>query len=217
MPNTMKPAPLPSVYQLRVVMRGVSPLIWRRLLIPADTTIAGLHAVLQIAFGWGGEHLHRFVIHGVEYGISYAGGGGFRDDPHRVHVAELGLRPTERFVYDYDFTDGWRLDLRLEQILAAAGRVYPRCTGGRRAGPPEGCGGVWAFLEQTQPHHVLAAAIRTAQILGMLLDEETTRIGEHRDELAGLLPLLGVDRFDRRTLNRALAAHAATGPRARVA
>ena len=198
-------------------MRGVSPLIWRRLLIPADTTIAGLHAVLQIAFGWGGEHLHRFLIHGVEYGISYAVGVGFRDDPHRVHVAELGLRPTERFVYDYDFTDGWRLDLRLEQILAAgAGRVYPRCTGGHRAGPPEGCGGVWAFLEQTQPHHILTAAIRAAEILGMLLnDEDVPRFGEHRDELAGLLPLLGVDRFDRRTVNRALAAHAAPGTRVR--
>jgi len=170
--------------------------------------------VLQIAFGWGGEHLHRFLIHGVEYGISYAGGVGFRDDPHRVHVAELGLRPTERFVYNYDFTDGWRLDLRLEQTLTDGGRVYPRCTGGRRAGPPEGCGGVQAFLEQTQPHHVLAAAIRAAQILGMLLDEDVPRFGEHRDELAGLHPLLGVDRFDRRTLNRALAAHAATGTRA---
>ena len=215
MPETRQSTPAPSVYQLRVVVRGVSPLIWRRPLIPADTTVAELHAVLQTAFGWGGEHLHRFVIHGVEYGISYAGGGGFRDDPHRVHVAELGLRPTERFVYDYDFTDSWRLDLRLEQILAAgAGRVYPRCTGGRRAGPPEGCGGVWAFLEQTQPHHVLAAAIRTAEILSMLLDEEATRIGEHRDELAGLLPLLGMNQFDRRTLNRALAAHAATETRA---
>ena len=54
MPDTMQPAPLPSVYQLRVVVRGVSPLIWRRLLIPADTTIADLHAVLQVAFGWTG-------------------------------------------------------------------------------------------------------------------------------------------------------------------
>jgi len=90
MPNTMESAPLPSVYQLRVVLRGVSPLIWRRLLIPADMTVAGLHAVLQIAFGWGGEHLHRFLIHGVEYGISYPGGVGIRDDPHRLHVAELG-------------------------------------------------------------------------------------------------------------------------------
>jgi len=106
-------------------------------------TIAGLQAVLQIAFGWGGEHLHRFLIHGVEYGIGYAG-----DDPHRVHVAELSLRPTERFVNDYDFTDGWRLDLPLEQILpAGAGRVYPRCTGGRRPARPRaaaGCGPSWS-------------------------------------------------------------------------
>ena len=36
---------------------------------------------------------------------------------------------------------------------------------------------MWAFREQTQPHHVLAAAIRAAKILGMLLDEESTRIG----------------------------------------
>ena len=95
------------------------------------------------------------------------------------------------------------------------GRVYPRCTGGRRAGPPEDCGGVHAFLENTQAHHVLAAAIRAAEILGMLLEaEDVPRFGEHRDELAGLLPLLDVDRFDRRTLNRALAALSATGTRA---
>ena len=115
-----------------------------------------------------------------------------------------------------DFTDGWRLDLRLEQILVMdPGRVYPRCTGGRRAGPPEDCGGVDAFLENTQAHHVLAAAIRAAEILGMLLDDEDVpRFGEHRDELAALLPLLGVDRFDRRTVNRALAVLDATGTRA---
>src|SRR5664280_2777976 len=57
MPDTRPSAPIPSVYQLRVVVRGVSPLIWRRLLVPADTTIAGLHAVLQVAFGWTGTHL----------------------------------------------------------------------------------------------------------------------------------------------------------------
>ena len=97
MPDTMRPAPLPSVYQLRVVVRGISPLIWRRLLVPADTTIAGLHAVLQIVFGWSGEHLHRFVLHGRANGIAYLGGVGFGDDPHRVRLGGLGLRHTERF------------------------------------------------------------------------------------------------------------------------
>jgi hypothetical protein len=51
MPEFATP-PIPSIYQLRVVLRGVSPLIWRRLLVRADTTIADLHATLQIAFGW---------------------------------------------------------------------------------------------------------------------------------------------------------------------
>jgi hypothetical protein len=53
------------VYRLRVVTNGVSPLIWRRLLVPGQTTIAQLHTILQTAFGWDGEHLHRFVIRGV--------------------------------------------------------------------------------------------------------------------------------------------------------
>jgi hypothetical protein len=74
---------------------------------------------------------------------------------------------------------------------------------------------VWAFLEQTQPHPVLAATLRAGEILRLLLEaEDLTRFGEHRDEPAVLLPLLGVDRFDRRTVNRALATLDATGTRA---
>ncbi len=195
-----------SVYQLRVVVAEVSPLIWRRLLVSASTTIGELHAVLQAAFGWSGQHLHRFAIHGREYGIGYVGGPGFHDDAHRVALTDLGLRATERFAYHYDFTDDWRLDLRVQNIMAAeVGQSYPRCTGGRRAGPPEGCGGPWAFLEQTQPHRVYEATLRAAEILGQLLDEEFTTLGADREELTGLLPLLGLERFDRRTLNRTLA------------
>jgi hypothetical protein len=84
--------PEPVVYQLRVVLRGVSPLIWRRLLVRSDSTIADLHASLQLVFGWSDEHLNRFVIHGREYG-----GIGFRDNPRHVHLVDLGLRVRERF------------------------------------------------------------------------------------------------------------------------
>src|SRR5664280_958654 len=143
MPDTMQPAPLPSAYQLRVVVRGVSPLIWRRLLVPADTTIADLHAVLQTAFGWTGTHLHRFVVHGREDGTGYVGGPSFGDDPRRVRLGDLGLRPTERFTYHYDFTAGWCLDLRVEQGRAGCARPAPaglyrwppcRSAGGLRRG-----------------------------------------------------------------------------------
>jgi hypothetical protein len=69
------------VLQLRVVLRGISPLIWRRLLVRSDATVADLHATLQLALGWTDEHLNRFVIHGREYGVAHIGGMSFGDDP----------------------------------------------------------------------------------------------------------------------------------------
>ena len=76
---------------------------------------------------------------------------------------------------------------------------------------------MWAFLERTQPHHVLAATFRAAEILALLLDEEDLArvdIDMLREELAALLPLLRVERFDRRQLNRSLATLTAAGTRA---
>jgi len=37
----------PEIYQLKVILLGTSPPIWRRLLVPADLTLAQLHDVLQ--------------------------------------------------------------------------------------------------------------------------------------------------------------------------
>jgi hypothetical protein len=96
------------VLKLRVLLSGISPLIWCRLLVRSDATIADLHATLQLALGWTDEHLNRFVIQGREYGIAYIGGMSFRDDPRRVWLADFGFRPHERFHYEYDFTDGWQ-------------------------------------------------------------------------------------------------------------
>jgi Plasmid pRiA4b ORF-3-like protein len=41
-----------EVYQLRIWIRKISPQIWRRLLVRSDNTIAELHDILQIVFGW---------------------------------------------------------------------------------------------------------------------------------------------------------------------
>jgi hypothetical protein len=211
-----------EIYQLRVVIAGISPVIWRRLLVAADTTIAGLHTILQTVFGWSGEHLHRLVIHGAEYGTSYAGAEGFRDDARAVRLEDLGLRVGERFSYEYNYFAAWTCELRLEQIQPGEpGRVYPRCIGGRRAGPPEEWDGPWAFVEQTQPHLVFTAVLRAAEIVGQFLDADEDAIvadvlGEYHDELASLMPLLGLERFDRRACNKALAASATSGKESEV-
>jgi len=203
------PCPPINIFRLRVVVAGISPLIWRRLEVAASTTVAGLHAIVQAVFGWSGEHLHRFVIGGTEYGISCLGGPGFRDNARQVRLADLGLREGERFAYEYNLSAAWRVDLRVEQIACAQpGRAYPRCTGGRRAGPPEDWDGPWAFLERTQPHLVSGATVRAAEIIGQLLDagdhDDLADAAVDRQELAALMPLLGLERFDRRACNRVL-------------
>jgi hypothetical protein len=60
----------PKVYLLHVWIRQISPMIWRRLLVRSDCTLAQLHDILQIAFGWTDSPLHHFRIHGRDNGVS---------------------------------------------------------------------------------------------------------------------------------------------------
>ncbi len=59
---TQKSAVPPEIYQLKVTLLGTSPPIWRRLLVPADVTLAQLHDMLQAAMGWEDGHMHEFSI-----------------------------------------------------------------------------------------------------------------------------------------------------------
>jgi hypothetical protein len=52
----------PEVYQLHVWIHQISPMIWRRLRVRDESTLAELHDVIQVAFGWSDFHLHRFRI-----------------------------------------------------------------------------------------------------------------------------------------------------------
>ncbi len=201
----------PVVYQLRVVLRRISPLIWRRLLVPSDSTVAHLHAVVQPAFGWSDEHLHRFVSQGRHYG------DGGRADPRHVRLSELGLRVGEHWLYEYDFADGWQPDIRLEHsVPLVPGQTYPRCTGGHRAAPPEDCGGPWAFLERRQHYSPDHLAPRLLDIFEsftgdrrhereLIDDLDEDHAEDHAQELEELIRWLRIDRFDRRAVNRQLA------------
>ena len=89
-----------AIYQLRVVLCGVSPLVWRRLLVASNTSLAELHAILQRAFAWSDDHLHRFLIHGTAHGIPRLGGIAFRDDARQVPLSRFRLHRGERFRYE---------------------------------------------------------------------------------------------------------------------
>ncbi|CAN7773243.1 plasmid pRiA4b ORF-3 family protein [Variovorax sp. LjRoot175] len=189
----------PEVLQLRVVLRSISPLIWRRLLVRSDTSIARLHQILQIAFGWQDMHLHRFEIRGREYGVHQDGGAFFGTDAHETLIVQLKLRRLERFAYEYDFGDGWIHDLRIETtLLIDPKRVYPVCIAGRRAAPPEDCGGPLAFMANRSGYAMIGRG-EARHELEDLLDEV-------EDEEWDILRYYHPDRFDQRAVNRRRAA-----------
>jgi len=208
----------PHVGQFRVVVQGISPLIWRRLLIRSDMSLATLHAALQIVFAWSDVHLHCFHIHGREYGSARLGGPSFDIDAYHVPLVALRLHRGERFSYLYNFIDHWICELRLEAIVPLdPHRFYPVCTGGKRAAPPEDCGGAWAYLQMVDRHHVpLEAMTVVARAFDRLLaaDDQTTMrqviedaetFREAVDQLDAYLQFRP-EHFDRRDVNTRLRA-----------
>jgi hypothetical protein len=51
-----------AVYQLRIRLDRISPLIWRRLLLTDTTTIAELHTIIQIAWPHERSHLRQLQV-----------------------------------------------------------------------------------------------------------------------------------------------------------
>jgi hypothetical protein len=197
-----------SIYQLRIVLRGISPLIWRRVLVPSETTLAHLHTILQILFAWSDEHLHSFYIHGREYGSSGA-------STHAVRLHALCLHRGEHFRYVYDFGAYWECDLRLEALLPLAPRhVYPVCIEGKRAAPPEDCRGAWGYLERLDQHRLYppleAMGVVAEAITTLLAADPQTSVREalgdldaFREAVDGLdaYEQFRPDHFDRHEVN----------------
>ena len=135
-----------NIYQLRIVLRDISPLVWRRVLVRDDTTLAQLHDIIQILFEWQDEHLHDFHLFGKDYGTSGA-------DTQAAILSQFRLRKGERFRYIYDYYAYWVCDIRLEAILPIdPKRSYPVCTGGKNASPSENFEDVQAYMKHIDQH-----------------------------------------------------------------
>jgi Plasmid pRiA4b ORF-3-like protein len=203
---------IPEIYQFHVWLRGISPLIWRRLLLRSDQSIADLHYALQLAFDWSDSHLNRFRIHGKDFGVYHIGGPVFDDDASTVRMVDLQFRLGERFLYEYDFGDCWEHQVRLERIRPPEPeRLYPVCIGGRRAVPPEDCGGVWAF-QQHRDEAPWRAQKLLVEIAACARERDTIALRDLAEEIAPLQTWLTLDRFDRRTVNRRLRQYAIGDP-----
>jgi hypothetical protein len=138
-----------EIYQIKVTLLRTAPPIWRRLLVPSDITLSGLHDLLQLAMGWTDSHLHEFLFRGQHYGPTDPERGVAEGiDERKVRLNQLPARVGAKIVYTYDFGDGWEHGIVLEKGLPVDPNMpYPLCMGGAGACPPEDCGGIGGFYD----------------------------------------------------------------------
>lgn len=125
-----------TAFQLRIVLEGVRPLIWRRVLVPPDLTFAELHLVIQHAMGWRNLHLFQF-------------GGLDAEASASAPISTALQREGDTLTYIYDLGDDWVHSVELEKTRTARITVpqLPWLLAGARACPPEDSGGPWSYME----------------------------------------------------------------------
>lgn len=169
--GTLTPDTTPTVLQFRVWLRGLSPMVWRRVQVPATMTLREFHGVLQVAMGWEGIHLYQFVVHTVRYGS-----WELTAESPDIGLDALKLRTGSRLLYEYDLNVPWDHEVRLEERTAAKPQThYPCCIGGACTCPPEDSGGPEAWIRQEDEAFGLGLDEDLASALEFIKDISDTR------------------------------------------
>jgi hypothetical protein len=143
-----------TAYQLRVTLLDTRPPVWRRILVPPEASAEYLHEAIQASMGWYDCHLHHFLLGKAPDEISVEppdpeNDGGFPTmDSTHLTIRELLRRGLGNARYEYDFGDSWRHSVRFEkEVPLEPGMTLPQCVDGKRACPPEDCGGAYGYAE----------------------------------------------------------------------
>jgi len=142
-----------SILQLKVTLENIRPPIWRRVLAESNITLGDLHLIIQAIMPWQNYHLHTFLANETYYSPLMADDdfGGFDvpdTDEESVILSQVLPHEKSWIRYTYDMGDGWDHKILLEKVLAPDPKVtYPTCIKGKRACPPEDCGGAWGYME----------------------------------------------------------------------
>ena len=141
-----------QVYQFKITLKGAKPPIWRQIQIPETYTFWDLRVAIQDAMGWLDYHLHEFEMVNPSTGLRVNVGMPDEDFGSEVlpgwkqKIADYFSMENQSADYTYDFGDNWKHEIQLEKILQREKNInYPVCIKGKRACPPEDCGGIWGY------------------------------------------------------------------------
>lgn len=137
-----------TVHQMKITLNDVKPAVWRRLTIPSTYRMDEVAEVLLAAMGWTNSHLHAFHIGEFRYEMVGQFSEGYELDERGFYLRDVFDDVGKRMRFEYDFGDGWEHDVLLEAVrIKTKAESEPLCLGGKRACPPEDCGGPPGYRE----------------------------------------------------------------------
>lgn len=166
-----------KAYEIKIKLVGLKPVIWRRVIIPADITFKRLHDTIQNSMDWWDYHLYRFEIVDEKlivtndkewceeskfYKKKYKSTMPTKEeDPFGIVKSAMEstvrqpqtikidkyIEKYKEFKYIYDFGDDWVHKIELENIIYDYKFGYPTLVSGKGACPPEDVGGIPGYKE----------------------------------------------------------------------
>jgi hypothetical protein len=109
------PLTIRQAMRLKVELKYFRPPIWRTVVVPSLTPLGDLHRIIQILFGWNGDHLHEFRVEGRKYSDSSYGLEEVNEEQD-VRIRDV-FRGTVKIGYEYDFGAGWVHEITLQKVL----------------------------------------------------------------------------------------------------
>jgi hypothetical protein len=147
------------IIRVSITVLDVVPVIWRRIEVPADVTLEGLHDVIQVVMGWADYHLHHFRIGNLRYSAPTPNDVDMQDGG-KLKLSTLVVDGERAFEYVYDYGDDWRCVVVLEAIAPMIrGLAYPRLVEGARRGPPRMSAVPGAITSSWRPSQILSTSV----------------------------------------------------------
>jgi len=145
-----------EVYRFKIYLKGIKPMIWRRIELKGESTFWDLTSAILDAMGWLGYHLFEFEVKEPGSGFKQLLGAPSNDyeSPEdlipvwEVKISDYFTMENNKCLFTYDFGDDWQHVVRLEAVHEEDENTsYPVCLAGKRACPPEDCGGISGYYD----------------------------------------------------------------------
>lgn len=142
-------------FTLKISLKNISPSIWRKIEVPSNITLRYLSELFLMLMGWEAEHMNQFRKGNNYYAPAYQRVNELPDmfgktrnfNQEDFIISDILQNKGNTCTWEYDFGDSWEHEIKVMAVDEYAADEPRKVVfkGGKRACPPEDCGGVWGY------------------------------------------------------------------------